>query len=86
MVDINKVVEMNDHASFKAKFVGGKSYLKGLTVKPDKVYSLTFMGKFGRDDWLWFEIANTKRSLFGTKSAQCPYTSIDTFMENWKLL
>ena len=86
MVDINKIVETNDRTSFKAKFVGGKSYLKGLTVKPDKVYNLTFMGKFGRDDWLWFEIADVKHSLFGIKRAECPYASIDTFMENWELL
>ncbi len=81
MVDIYKVVEDNvTDKWFKAKFIGEKSYLKGLTVVTGREYHIKFMGKFGDKGWLWFVIRDPNTNavyklMLGYKEAQCPYRS-----------
>lgn len=88
MVDLNSIIEHKSAEQFKAKFIGGKSRIDGMTVYPNVMYTLEYRQSIKSGGWLWFEISRVKQGLFGRKIERglCPYTSIDTFKPNWELI
>lgn len=87
----NSVMEKLSNGTVLARFIGKKTYLKGLTVNTNNVYELDFMGIYGENKWYWIRISDPStnrlyRAVLGKKYAECPYQSIDSLLDNWQLL
>ena len=91
MADVRKIVKTKSRRPFLARFIGTETCLAGVVIKPNETYRITYVPDMNTrcgHEWLWFEIATEGKRLFSSrnKSAMCPYSNIDAFMENWEII
>lgn len=75
-----------DLEDFTARFTGKSEMHNGVLIRRGRLFRVSYKGHDDLREWEWFEFRPVRRWLLEADSTRIPYSSIDTFFDNWEVV
>lgn len=78
-----KVLDLDD---FTVRFTGRNEKHRGVRIKNGRLFRVSYKWHDDLRGWEWFDIRPVNVGLFEAEVTCIPYSSFDTFFDNWEVV